>query len=112
MHATIYHNPKCGTSRNALQILHEAGVEPEIIEYLKTPLSREELAELAKKLGGASVLLRTKEILVAELGLENAAEATILDAIAAHPILLNRPLVVTDKGARFCRPAELVREII
>lgn len=112
MKATIYFNPKCGTARNTLQILRDAGIEPKIVEYLKTPLSREELEVLAQKLGGASHLLRTKEILAAELGLGDASGGAILDAIAEHPILFNRPVVVTEKGARVCRPAELVRELI
>ncbi len=112
MNATIYHNPKCGTSRNALQILREAGIEPEIVEYLKTPLSGKELAELAQKLGSASALLRTKEPLAAELELEGADDDVILAAIAKHPVLLNRPLVITNRGAKMCRPAELVRELI
>ena len=112
MNATIYHNPKCGTSRNALQILREAGIEPEIVEYLKTPLSGKELAELAQKLGSASALLRTKEPLAAELELEEADDDVILTAIAKHPVLLNRPLVITNRGAKMCRPAELVRELI
>jgi arsenate reductase (glutaredoxin) len=112
MIATIYHNPKCGTSRNVLQILREAGIEPEIVEYLKTPLSRKELADLAKKLGGAREVLRTKEPLAAELGLKDADDDSILDAIAEHPVLFNRPVVVTEKGAKACRPSETVREII
>ncbi len=112
MSATIYYNPKCGTARNTLQILREAGIEPEIVEYLKTPLSRKELEALAKKLGGASHLLREKEPLAAELGLKGAADDAILDAIAQHPILFNRPVVVTQKGAKACRPAELVRELL
>ncbi len=112
MKATIYHNPKCSTSRNTLQILRDAGIEPEIIEYLKTPLSRKDLAALAKKLGGASELLRAKEPLAAELGLKGAGEDAILDAIAEHPILFNRPVVVTQKGAKVCRPSETVRELM
>lgn len=112
MKAVIYHNPKCGTSRNTLAILQEAGIEPEIVEYLKTPLTRAQLAALAKKLGSVSALLREKEPLVAELGLKGAGDDAILDAIAAHPILFNRPVVVTEKGAKACRPPELVRELI
>lgn len=112
MRAVIYHNPKCGTSRTVLQILHEAGIEPEIVAYLKTPLSRMQLTELAEKLGGASKLLRTKEPLAEQLGLPKADDNTILDAIAQHPILFNRPVVVTEKGAEICRPAELVRVLI
>lgn len=108
----IYFNPKCGTARNALALIREAGIEPEIVDYMKNPPSRGELAVLAKLAGGAAVLLREKEPLAAELGLKGAAEGTILDAIAAHPILLNRPVVVTPKGAKPCRPAELVRDLL
>ena len=112
MDATIYHNPKCGTSRNVLRILHEAGIEPEIVEYLKTPLSRDSLADLAQQLGSVADLLRAKETLVTTLDLRNAADSTILDAIAAHPILLNRPVVVTKKGTKICRPAEVVLTLL
>lgn len=108
----IYFNPKCGTARNALALIREAGIEPEIIDYMKNPLSRAELAALAKRTGGAAVLLREKEPLAVELGLKNAADDVILDAIAAHSILLNRPVVVTPKGAKPCRPAELVLELL
>lgn len=110
MTATIYHNPKCGTSRNTLALLQEAGLEPVVVEYLKTPLSRDELAALAAKLGGATHLLRAKEPLAFEL--VGASDDAILEAIAAHPILFNRPVVVTPKGAKACRPAELVKELI
>lgn len=112
MSSTIYHNPKCGTSRTTLQILREAGETPEIVEYLKTPLSRSQLASLAKKLGSVSELLRMKEALATELGLQNADDDAILEAIAQHPVLLNRPVVVTSKGAKVCRPAELVRTLL
>lgn len=110
--AVMYHNPQCGTSRTVLQILREAGVEPEIVEYLKTPLSRAQLTDLAEKLGGASKLLRMKEPLAEALGLRNADDNTILGAIAAHPLLFNRPVVITEKGSAICRPAELVRALI
>ena len=110
--ATIYFNPKCGTARTALALLREAGIEPVVVEYLKTPLTREELAALAGKLGNVRALLREKEALAAELGLPAAGDDAILEAIAAHPILFNRPVVVTAKGAKICRPAELVRELI
>lgn len=109
MRAIIYHNPKCGTSRAVLQTLREKGEEPVIIEYLKTPLSFIQLVGLAEKLGGAEFLLRSKEPLAAELALQNADADRVLQAIAAHPILLNRPVVVTSKGAKVCRPAELVQ---
>ena len=99
-------------ARNALALIREAGIEPEVIEYLKTPPSRAKLAALAKLAGGAAALLREKEPLAAELGLKGAADGKILDAIAANPILLNRPVVVTPKGAKACRPAELVKELL
>lgn len=111
MKAIIYHNPKCGTSRAVLQILREAGEEPVVIEYLKTPLSYEQLLELSKKLSSAEALLRVKEPLATELALQNADSTKILKAIEAHPALFNRPVVVTAKGAGVCRPAELVREL-
>ena len=113
MQVTIYHNPKCGTSRTVLATVREAGVEPQIVEYLKTPLSLAQLTQLAKQLdGGAADLLRRKEPLVAELGLQEATDEAILAAIAQHPSLLNRPVVVTDKGTKICRPAELVQDLL
>lgn len=111
-HAVLYHNPKCGTSRAVLAILLDSGHELKIVEYLKTPLTPKELADLAEKLGGASVLVRAKEPLAAELGLQTADNEKIFSAIAAHPILLNRPIVVTAKGATLCRPAELVHSLL
>src|SRR5262245_30204184 len=113
MTVTIYHNPRCGTSRNTLALIREAGIEPEVIEYLKTPLSRAELAALVARMGvPVREVLRAKEDLAGELGLRDPAvgDDALLDAMAAHPILMNRPIVVTDKGARLCRPAETVRE--
>ncbi len=113
MSVTIYHNPACGTSRNTLAMIRNAGIEPVVIEYLKTPPSRAELAALAKQAGGARALLREKEARAAELGLNaDVADDTILDAIAAHPLLLNRPVVVTPKGTRSCRPSEVVLELL
>lgn len=112
MQVAIYHHPKCGTSRAVLQILREAGVEPEIIAYMQTPLTRAQLADLAQKLGGASALVRSKEPLALELDLQNADDASIYEAITEHPILLNRPVVVAAKGAKVCRPAELVRTLL
>lgn len=108
----IYFNPKCGTARNALALIREAGIEPEVIDYMKNPPSRAELAGLAKRGGGAGFLLREKEPLAAELGLKGADDGAILDAIAANPILLNRPVVATPKGVKACRPAELVQELL
>ena len=113
MSVTIYHNPACGTSRNTLAMIRNAGIEPVVIEYLKTPPSRAELAALAKQAGGARALLREKEARATELGLNaDVADDTILDAIAAHPLLLNRPVVVTSKGTRSCRPSEVVLELL
>jgi len=109
MTVTIYHNPACQTSRNVLALIREAGIEPVIVEYLKTPLSGAQLVALGLP---ARDLLRTKEKLVAELGLKSAGDAEILDAIAAHPILFNRPVVTTEKGSKVCRPSETVREIL
>ncbi len=115
MNITLYHNPKCGTSRNTLALIRDAGFEPQVIEYLKTPPSRADLAALAARIpGGARSLLRAKETLADTLGLNAPAahDDMILDAIAAHPQLLNRPVVVTDLGVRATRPADLVREIL
>ncbi|MDQ8034917.1 arsenate reductase (glutaredoxin) [Bordetella genomosp. 1] len=115
MSATIYHNPRCGTSRNVLQALRDAGIEPTIIEYLKTPPSRPTLAGLIQQ-SGLSVreAVRAKEPLYAELGLDGAdvSDEALLDAMIENPILINRPFVVTSRGARLCRPAELVQEIL
>lgn len=112
---TIHHNPLCGTSRKTLEILREQGVDVTVNEYLKTPPSREELQRLYDR-AGISVRdgLRAKEPLADELGLNDPAtdDATILDAMVAHPILINRPLVETEKGVRLCRPQDLVREIL
>jgi arsenate reductase len=115
MKARIYHNPKCGTSRKTLEILEASGAEVEVVEYLKTPPSREELCRLYDRAGiTAREGLRAKEPLAQELGLtgEDASDEAILDAMAANPILINRPLVETDKGAALCRPQEKVRDIL
>lgn len=115
MRFTIYHNPKCGTSRNVLAAIREAGHEPEVIEYLKTPPTRETLERLIARAGeGARGLLRAKEPLVKELGLDGAdvTDAAIIDAMMAHPILINRPIVVTDSAVKLCRPSETVQELL
>ncbi|SAI01659.1 arsenate reductase [Bordetella ansorpii] len=115
MSATIYHNPRCGTSRNALQALRDAGIEPTVIEYLKTPPSRQTLAGLIQQSGlTVREAVRTKESLYQELGLDAAGvdDDALLDAMVEHPILINRPFVVTERGARLCRPAEVVRELL
>ena len=113
MAVTIYHNPKCSNSRNVLALIRDAGIEPHVVEYLKTPPTRAELAALVKRAGAtARTFLRAKEALASELKLEDASEAKILDAMAAHPILINRPIVATAKGMRLCRPPETVNEIL
>ncbi len=115
MTVTIYHNPACGTSRNTLAMIRQSGVEPVVIEYLKTPPSRQEIVDLANRIGvPLRALLREKGTPYAELGLADEAlsDDVLLDAIEAHPILLNRPIVVTEKGARLCRPSEVVLEIL
>ncbi|MDB5751813.1 MAG: arsenate reductase [Ramlibacter sp.] len=112
---TIFHNPACGTSRNTLALLRHAGLEPEVVEYLKTPPSKERLRELVAALGiPARGLLREKGTPYAELGLADAkwSDEQLLDFIVAHPILMNRPVVVTPLGTRLCRPSEQVLEIL
>jgi len=111
----IYHNPRCSKSRSTLAILREVGIEPDIIEYLKTPLSKAELLDIVAATGlSVRALLRSGEQDYKRLCLEDTAlsDSFLLDAIEAHSILLNRPIVVTDKGARLCRPPELVHEIL
>jgi arsenate reductase (glutaredoxin) len=115
MKATIYHNPMCGTSRKTLEILRDNGFDVWIREYLKDPPSRNELMRMYGRAGiTPREGLRTKEALVDELGLNrpDATDEDILDAMLKHPILIERPLVETDKGVRLCRPQEKVREII
>lgn len=112
---TIYHNPACGTSRNTLAMIRASGVEPEVIEYLKTPPSRERLVELIAALGfRARDLLREKGTPYAELGLDNPdlPEDALIDAMLQHPVLINRPIVVTAKGVKLCRPSELVLPLL
>jgi len=115
MDVTIYHNPRCGTSRNTLALLRDAGIEPRVVEYLATPPGRAELAALVERSGlSARAVVRSKEALYAELGLDDpsVSDDALLDAMVAHPILINRPIVVTPKGVRLCRPAERVHEIL
>lgn len=114
MKATIWHNPKCGTSRKTLAVLEETpGVEVTVIEYLKTPPSAEKLAQLYKDAGLTPQQgLRIKGTDAEERGLPSADDATVLAAMAAEPILIERPLVETDKGVRLCRPMEKVHEIL
>ncbi|KAF1728139.1 arsenate reductase (glutaredoxin) [Pseudoxanthomonas mexicana] len=115
MEAVIYHNPACGTSRNTLALIRHAGIEPTIIEYLQDPPSRARLRELISAAGlSARDAIRQKGTPYLELGLEDPLldEDALLDAMLAHPILINRPFVVTDKGVRLCRPSELVLDIL
>ena len=115
MDVVVYHNPACGTSRNTLALIRNAGVEPHVIEYLKCPPSRAMLLRLAERTGlGVRGLLREKGTPYAELGLgdPSLSDDQLLDAIAAHPILLNRPIVVSPKGVRLCRPSETVLELL
>jgi arsenate reductase len=108
MQVTIYYNGKCGTARTVLDAIRARGIAPTIIEYLKTPLTRVELAALVAKMGvPVRDVVRSKEPIYAELNLAQADDAALLDAMAAHPILMNRPIVITDKGAKLCRPAEI-----
>ena len=115
MNVTIYHNPRCSNSRGALALLRERGVEPEIVDYLGHPLDVAQLKALVQRIGvPLHGLLRTKEAAYAELDLGNPArtEDGLYAAVAAHPILLNRPIVVTPKGALLCRPPERVLELL
>lgn len=111
--ATIYHNPACSNSRGALALLRAHGIEPEVIEYLQTPPNRDTLSQLARASGlGLRGLVRDKETAYAELMLEHASDDALLEAMLAHPILINRPLVATPLGIRLCRPPEKVLEIV
>ena len=112
---TIFHNPACGTSRNTLALIRNSGVEPEVIEYLKTPPSREQLADLVRRMGvPVREVMRQKGTPYAELGLDDPSltDDQLLDAMMAHPILINRPIVVTPLGVRLCRPSEAVLDIL
>ncbi len=115
MLVTIYHNPKCGTSRNVLAMIRESGVEPEVIEYLKTPPSREKLVELIAAMDiPVRDVLRQKGTPYDELGLgdDKWSDDELIDFMMAHPILINRPIVVTNKGVKLCRPSETVLELL
>ncbi len=115
MDITIYHNPRCGTSRNTLAAIREVGHEPQLVDYLATPPSREALREMIAKAGlTVREAVRSKEAVYAELGLgaPDVGDEGLLDAMMAHPILINRPFVVTPKGVRLCRPVEQVHEIL
>ena len=109
----IYHNPKCSTSRKALDLLRENGIEPEIVLYLKTPPTRAELVTMITDAGiGVRAAVRKRESLYGELGLADASDDELLDAMVEHPILIERPFVVTDKGTRLARPIDKVHEIL
>jgi arsenate reductase (glutaredoxin) len=112
---TIYHNPSCGTSRNTLAMIRQSGEEPKIIEYLKAPPDRARLIELAKAMGiSIRAMLREKGTPYAELGLADPkwTDDQLIDFMLAHPILINRPIVVTAKGTRLCRPSEQVLDLL
>ena len=115
MSVTIYHNPACGTSRNTLAMIRQSGDEPEVIEYLKNPPDRARLIELIAAMAiPVRALLREKGTPYAELGLDNPdlTDDQLLDSMMAYPILINRPIVVTPKGVRLCRPSELVLDLL
>jgi arsenate reductase len=114
MSITIYHNAACGTSRNTLALIRNTGVEPHIVDYVKNPPSRDTLMDLIARAGlTVREALREKGDLYQELGLADAhTDEALLDAMLAHPILINRPFVVTEKGVRLCRPSELVLDIL
>jgi arsenate reductase len=111
--AIIYHNPKCSTSRKTLELLRDNGIEPKIVQYLKTPPSRDELVTMIRDAGiDVRSAVRKRESLYAELNLADASDDQLLDAMAEHPILIERPFVVTAKGTRLARPIDAVREIL
>ena len=115
MSVTIYHNPSCGTSRNTLAMIRESGEEPEVIEYLKTPPDRARLVALIQAMGiSVRALLREKGTPYAELGLADPkwSDGELIDFMLAHPILINRPIVVTAKGTKLCRPSETVLDLL
>ncbi|MBA8901729.1 arsenate reductase (glutaredoxin) [Phyllobacterium sp. P30BS-XVII] len=115
MTVTIYHNPACGTSRNVLAMIRNAGIEPTIIQYLKTPPARQELKDLIRRAGlTVREAIREKGTPYTELGLDDPdlTDEQLLDAMEAHPILMNRPFVVTEKGVRLSRPSEVVLDIL
>ncbi|WP_075217124.1 arsenate reductase (glutaredoxin) [Mongoliimonas terrestris] len=115
MTVTIYHNPACGTSRNTLAMIRASGEEPVVIEYLKTPPSRDTLVDLIARMGlTPRALLREKGTPFADLGLADPtlSDEALVDAMMEHPILINRPIVVSDKGVRLCRPSERVLDLL
>jgi arsenate reductase len=113
MPITIYHNPKCSTSRKTLDIIREQGHTPKVIPYLEMPPTRDEIVALLQKMKiSARDLVRSKEPLYEQLKLHNATDDQLIDAMARHPILINRPIVVTDRGAVLARPQERVKEVL
>jgi arsenate reductase (glutaredoxin) len=111
--SVIYHNPRCTTSRKTLDLLRDNGIEPEVIQYLKTPPSRAELVKMIKDAGiDVRTAVRKRESLYEQLNLAEAGDDELLDAMAEHPILIERPFVVTPKGTRLARPIDAVREIL
>jgi arsenate reductase len=111
--ATVYHNPRCSTSRKTLELLRDNGIEPSVVQYLKTPPSRDELSALIRDAGiEVRAAVRKRESLYGELNLADASDDELLDALAEHPILIERPFVVTAKGTRLARPIDTVREIL
>jgi arsenate reductase (glutaredoxin) len=115
MDVKIFHNSRCGTSRTTLGLIRDAGHEPEVVDYLASPPEREQLRDMIAR-AGLSVrdAIRTKEAVYGELGLDKpeVGDEALLDAMVAHPILINRPFVITPKGVRLCRPSDLVQEIL
>ncbi|MDP1618433.1 arsenate reductase (glutaredoxin) [Phenylobacterium sp.] len=115
MDIVIYHNPQCGTSRNVLELIRHVGIEPHVVEYLKTPPTRALVAQLVARMGvSVRDILREKGTPYAELGLNDPSltDDALLDAIEAHPILMNRPIVVTPAGVKLCRPSETVLDLL
>jgi arsenate reductase (glutaredoxin) len=113
MEITIYHNPSCSSSRNTLELIRATGSEPDIVDYLAAPPAREALHRMIVEAGlSVREAIRSREPVFAKLGLENAGDEALLEAMVAHPILINRPFVVTPKGVRLCRPVERVHEIL
>lgn len=115
MDIVIYHNPGCGTSRNVLELIRHVGIEPHVVEYLKTPPSRSLVAQLVARMGvSVRDILRKKGTPYAELGLDDPSlsDDALLDAIEAHPILMNRPIVVSPAGVKLCRPSETVLDLL
>jgi arsenate reductase (glutaredoxin) len=111
--AVIYHNPRCSTSRNTLELLRDNGGEPAIVEYLKTPPSRGELVQMINDAGiDVRTAVRKRESLYSELNLADATDDQLLDAMVEHPVLIERPFVITPKGTRLARPVDAVREIL